>query len=75
MEQMAPELVKRMAIAEMKLAEIQVIQMETAVEIQMALPMGLQEQRMAVLHLEPEVLTTVTIPETAIHQVWQLMEL
>ena len=75
MEQMDPERVKRIAIAEMKLAEIQVIQMESAMEIQMALPMGLQEPEMVVLHLVPEALTAVTIPEPAIHQVWHLMEL
>ena len=75
MEQMDPERVKRIAIAEMKLVEIQVIQMESAMEIQMALPMGLQEPEMVVLHLVPEALTTVTIPEPAIHQVRHLMEL
>ena len=75
MEQMDPERVKRMAIAEMKLVEIQVIQMESAMEIQMALPMGLQEPEMVVLHLVPEALTAVTIPKPAIHQVWHLMEL
>ena len=75
MEQMDPERVKRIAIAEMKLVEIQVIQMESAMEIQMALPMGLQEPEMVVLHLVPEALTAVTIPKPAIHQVWHLMEL
>lgn len=54
--------VKRIAIAEMKLVEIQVIQMESAMEIQMALPMGLEEPEMVVLHLVPEALTAVTIP-------------
>ena len=41
----------------------------------LALPMGLQEPEMVVLHLVPEALTAVTIPKPAIHQVWHLMEL